>query len=65
MTLWETAVVRADANGAYTTAEAIQVVGNVEDFELECFEQPVPGRNMQQHSVRESLPYGPEFGVRY
>ena len=40
------AAIRADANGAYTTAEAIHVLRKVETCELEYFEQPVTGANI-------------------
>jgi len=38
--------IRADANGAYTTEQAIDVIRNVEDAELEYFEQPVAKSNI-------------------
>lgn len=40
------AAIRADANGHYTTAEAIEVIGKVEKCELEYFEQPVAKPNI-------------------
>jgi o-succinylbenzoate synthase len=40
------AVIRADANCAYTTPEAVDVIKNVENCELEYFEQPVSKRNL-------------------
>lgn len=40
------AVIRADANGAYTTDEAIRVIRKVDDCELEYFEQPVARTNL-------------------
>ena len=43
----DAAVIRADANGAYTTAEAIEVMKKVEKCELEYFEQPVARWNIE------------------
>jgi o-succinylbenzoate synthase len=40
------AVIRADANGAYSTAQAIDVMKKVEEYELEYFEQPVSRWNI-------------------
>lgn len=40
------AVIRADANGAYTMADAINVIENVEECNLEYFEQPLPRTNL-------------------
>jgi len=40
------AAIRADANGHYTTAEAIEVLRKVEKCELEYFEQPLPKSNL-------------------
>jgi L-alanine-DL-glutamate epimerase-like enolase superfamily enzyme len=40
------ALIRADANGAYTTDEAIRVIRKVDDCELEYFEQPVARTNL-------------------
>jgi L-alanine-DL-glutamate epimerase-like enolase superfamily enzyme len=42
----ESVAIRADANGFYTTAEAIEVMRKVENCELEYFEQPVAKSNM-------------------
>lgn len=40
------AVIRADANGAYSTAQAIDVMKKVEKCELEYFEQPLSRWNI-------------------
>jgi o-succinylbenzoate synthase len=40
------AAIRADANGHYTTAEAIKVMRKVEKCELEYFEQPLAKSNI-------------------
>src|SRR3989304_7653352 len=37
---------RADANGAYTRSEAIEVLRKVQHCELEYFEQPLPKGDM-------------------
>jgi muconate cycloisomerase len=42
----DSAVIRADANGAYSTAQAIDVIKKVEGCELEYFEQPVSRWNI-------------------
>ena len=41
------AAIRADANGHYTTAEAVEVIRKVEKCELEYFEQPVAKSNIK------------------
>jgi L-alanine-DL-glutamate epimerase-like enolase superfamily enzyme len=50
------AVIRADSNGAYTLAEAIQVIRKVDHCELEYFEQPVPRQNLDGlNQIRRSV----------
>lgn len=40
-------ILRADANAAYTYDEALRVLRKVEDCELQCIEQPLPGRDLE------------------
>ena len=42
----DSAAIRADANGQYTTAEAIEVLRKVEKCDLEYFEQPLAKSNI-------------------
>jgi len=52
----DSAVIRADANGHYTTAEAIEVIRKVERCELEYFEQPVAKSNIEGlRRIRQQL----------
>jgi L-alanine-DL-glutamate epimerase-like enolase superfamily enzyme len=62
----DSAAIRADANGHYTTAEAIQVIREVEECELEYFEQPVAKSNLgglRRIKQRSDTPIAVDEGV--
>ncbi len=59
--------IRLDANGAWYTAEAIDVIGELTSFGLELIEQPVDGDDIQgMQRVRDSaiVPIVADEGVR-
>jgi L-alanine-DL-glutamate epimerase-like enolase superfamily enzyme len=62
----DSAAIRADANGHYTTAEAIEVIRKTEKCELEYFEQPVAKSNidgLKRMKQRLETPIAVDEGV--
>lgn len=60
-------LVRLDANGAWHTNEAIELIGELQEYGLELIEQPVPADDLAaMHRVRDAVatPIVADEGVR-